>query len=662
MRMKMRFKKQLAGIAATAAISAAMLVPAVAQAGSMTYWSCRSGPGVPTSTEGWSSSGTWAWSSINNSCGSGGALSLHGTSTNADIPANSAPMMWSYRAPANTTIGSVQLASYGDLAGTIDVNASMGMSVYRGDPIFDSAHLADNCQVFLQACMSWPLAWRNYGIGDTQFHFGIWCGGSPGGYCHKGILYQKQYRAYLEVRQAGIELVDSSAPVAGSVGGSALEARPLKGTEALTVPMTDQGVGLATYEVRLGGVTLVPRQGLSGNPGTCAEIDGGGYPAPVPCRLAATTGIQVDTTRVPEGAAQLKVTVWDAAGNASDVVDRRVTIDNIAPPLLDPKVQPVKVIGDIRVGRPANAQDGHWVGNGRTVAITRRWQTSTDGSAWATLPATGSVFTPGADLEGKWLRIEVTATSVEGSTVAYSDAVKVQPPQSASDVKVDDGPAGQQLSQLVANNGSGGSPASGRLVASSKAEVIRVRYKRKATIAGKLVDERGAAITGAELDVYEQLASAGASRVKVGTVVTDGQGRYVVHPSSAASRAVEISFSRERGATLYQSTHRITLQVRPGLRLRLVRQHIPAFGTMTLRGRVLLGAPLKGTLVQIKAGDGRRWLTTDVVRTDSKGRFRWTHKFKKVASGRVKFRAEIKKTPTLPGLTNTSRAVTVRIG
>lgn len=648
--------RRLATLAATAAVGAAMLAPGAANAGSMTYWSCKSAVGTPTSTEGWTPSAPWAWSSISNNCGAdGGALTINGSSTNANIPANSPAMLWSYTAPADTTIGTVQIASYGNLVGQRDVNATMGMSIYRDQPTY-GANQVDNCQVYAMGCLSWPLGWRNYGIGARSMHAGVWCGGSEGGYCHQGRAFSPAYRGYLEIHQAGIELVDNAAPVAGAVAGSALESRPLKGTEALTVPLTDQGVGLATYEVKLGDTTLVPRQGLAGNPGTCAEIPGGGYPAPVPCRLAATAGIQIDTTRAPEGVSQIQVTVWDAAGNASAAVDRRVTIDNIPAPMLR-ETEPPKVTGDIRVGRPATAVDGTWNGSGRPVTIARRWQSSADGAAWAPLPATAKTFTPDPSLEGKWLRLEVTATSDQGSTTAYSEAVKVSAPQAPLSTV---SPT-EQIASLTPNNGAGGNPATGRLVAKSKAEVIRAGYRRPVTLTGRLVDASGLPLAGAQVDVAETSLVAGSPTVRA-SVQTDGEGSWTVKPGTGSSRVVQVSYSRQRGSELYQSVHTVTVQVRPKVTLRLVRSRIGRGGKAILKGKLHLDAPVRGTIVEIQASDRGRWLTTGTARVSSKGNFKWSHRFKVRAAGSVTFRAIVKKNAALAAASNTSRRVTLRIG
>lgn len=224
---------------------------------------------------------------------------------------------------------------------------------------------------------------------------------------------------------------------------------------------------------------------------------------------------------------------------------------------------------------------------------------------------------------------------------------------------VPDGPAPPR--PLVPNNGTGGSPATGQLLPSRKAKRVRVGFGKSPTLRGRLVDDAGKPIAEASLDVYERVLAPGAPRVKTATLTTDGAGEYKLKPGAGSSRLVEVQFSRERGATEYQTTHAVTVEVKPKVTLRLARGRISGGGKATLRGRVKFDGVRAGAIVELQASDRGRWLTTGVVRTDDEGRFSWSHRFK-IRHGRITFRAVLKTPSDQPAVSNRSGKVTLRIG
>jgi hypothetical protein len=101
----------------------------------------------------------------------------------------------------------------------------------------------------------------------------------------------------------------------GAVGGLR---DPAAGTLQLTVQAVEtDGTGLRRATAILGGHTL-DSQYFGDDPGC----------APGACPTVATVALAVPTTAVADGPARLEVTVEDAAGSVTHVVDQTVTIAN----------------------------------------------------------------------------------------------------------------------------------------------------------------------------------------------------------------------------------------------------------------------------------------------------------------------------------------------
>lgn len=224
-------------------------------------------------------------------------------------------------------------------------------------------------------------------------------------------------------------------------------------------------------------------------------------------------------------------------------------------------------------------------------------------------------------------------------------------------------PTAPTINDLVSDNGQGGDPSTGTLVPSRKRERTRVGHGETVRVQGHVRDAAGRPIVNAQVDVYEQVSVKGATPQLVGSVTSDDKGGYAYKAKPRSSRLVELRYSRQRGATIYQSTHALDVSVRASITLRADRASIPSYGKVTLRGRVVLDhLPKGGALLQIRARDGKRWLKVGTPRTDPSGKFSWTWKFRKVRRGAVVFQARLLQTGDVPGVANNSRSVRIRIG
>jgi len=189
----------------------------------------------------------------------------------------------------------------------------------------------------------------------------------------------------------------------------------------------------------------------------------------------------------------------------------------------------------------------------------------------------------------------------------------------------------------------------------------RVRFKRHATIAGRLVNVDGQPIDGATVTVLTKRDLPGREFSVAGFVRTDLEGRFTYQVRGTASRVLRFRYEgsrRIRGAT------------------RDVSVRVPAAGTMqadrarlfngqavTFTGRVLTEPiPSVGKLVEIQAYFRGRWRTISTTRTDAKGGWRFRYRFGATTGVvRYRFRALLSREGGYPFATGRSRVVPVTV-
>lgn len=545
--MHERARRSAIGAALLTVVFAAL--SASAHAGTMRHWVCVTDGGVPTAN-------IAGWVGTNQNAPGGNAYSDCGNANpmglRADMTAitggmtNGNGVAYTYTAPSGTTISTARLQIYGVVNGD-DQAASMGIVLYRGGQAYDGDHVLTQCQRFT-GCTNLPTTAVTYGVNSPVFMAWVGCGtGTPGASCGGGN------RGEVRVQRGFMNLVDDTPPTVGGQGGTVMQDVALRGTESFTFSAGDVGVGVSDVEVRIDDTVIVPRQKIDNNDGKCLPVEGG-YLWPVPCKTSVAATAQLDTTKVADGAHTLTATVWDAAGNATSAVSRRITVQNT--------------------------------------------------------PAPG----PGS-------------------------------------------------SELVSNNGQGGDPSTGKLEPKRKRKSARVDYGKTVRVEGRAVDAAGRPLVGAQVDVFEQVQVKGSTMRLIQSLTTDEKGGYSYKSQPRSSRHVEVRYSRQRGANVYQSTHAVKVAVRAKVTLSAKRTSIPSYGTVVLRGRVLVDDLASGgTLVQVRARDGNRWLKVGTPRTDASGRFEWKWKFKRVRHGAITFQVRLLRTGDLPAETNVSRNVRVRIG
>lgn len=186
-------------------------------------------------------------------------------------------------------------------------------------------------------------------------------------------------------------------------------------------------------------------------------------------------------------------------------------------------------------------------------------------------------------------------------------------------------------------NGTGGSPASAKLVPSRTSPSVAAKIDATVKITGVLRDAAKKPIAGARIDVFETVAPS-RGKVKVGSIVTDAKGAYEYQPATSASRKVELAYSAEVGGSTYRSTttvkvnvsHPVSFRVSPGTASRgeLVR----------FTGKVSGPLPSGGMLIELSALTKSSRIQFKNLRTRKDGTFSYTRRFR--TTGRFSFQVK----------------------
>lgn len=314
------------GVILTAGAVCAVLVLAMpaasAEAGTWTLLSCSQPGGQPAPTDGWSTAATGAVgpdSGDTNSCAAGGDLSAV-TSGEAPQGAYEGPE-WVFTAPAGSTIAGGTMTA---------ILTSPHGQAWIGTPSasYDSANVLVNCQYNL-ACGPGGTLGGTFPIthvGGSNLYAVAVCVGPYEGATSCPATGGLDAAVY--VRSAAIKLSNAATPAASSFGGTLLSPNA-QGTQELTFQASDpNGPGIYLVAVEIDGRAVY--SGIPDtNEGRCvpAGTDEGAliFDHSQPCRTSESVDVSVNTAALSNGTHTLKVTVEDAAQNASVVYDGQIT-------------------------------------------------------------------------------------------------------------------------------------------------------------------------------------------------------------------------------------------------------------------------------------------------------------------------------------------------
>jgi hypothetical protein len=192
---------------------------------------------------------------------------------------------------------------------------------------------------------------------------------------------------------------------------------------------------------------------------------------------------------------------------------------------------------------------------------------------------------------------------------------------------------------------------------------MSTRYSRRARLNGRLLDEAGRPISGAEIAVAGQVRRGPVQVVGVAHTGADGRYRFTL-PARSPSRQLFVTYRSHLGDATPVATRALSLKVAAGVRLVVRPGHVRNGQAITFRGS-LLGrpVPLSGKLIDMQVKVGRRWQTFATTRARGRRasfvyRYRFTRTNARIT---YRFRALARAESAYPYATGASRTVKVKV-
>ncbi len=212
-------------------------------------------------------------------------------------------------------------------------------------------------------------------------------------------------------------------------------------------------------------------------------------------------------------------------------------------------------------------------------------------------------------------------------------------------------------------NGTNASPSAVLAVAWKGARGGRLAsgFGQTETVLGRLTGAGGAPIGGAQVNVAATPDYAGARTATIARVRTQADGRFVLRiPPGGASRTLRFSYSDQLDAPPVAS-RTLTLSVRAGVRLQIAPRTASVGSSIYFAGRLRGGPiPAGGKLLVLEArSPGGPWLEFDVIRSDARGRFHASYRFKFPGPASYQFRVLCEAEADYPFATGASKVVGV---
>jgi hypothetical protein len=187
------------------------------------------------------------------------------------------------------------------------------------------------------------------------------------------------------------------------------------------------------------------------------------------------------------------------------------------------------------------------------------------------------------------------------------------------------------------------------------------RYRAADTITGRLTAPGGVGISGASIGIYETPAYEGARTVFLSAVRTGGTGGWTMTlPRGVSSSALRLEYRSHQNDTIPVATAALTLSVHAGITLRIAPR-MTSIGRRIFFSGVLHGTPipLGGKQLVLEASSGGEWIQFDTIRTNAKGRYRSSYRFKFPGPVSYKFRVLSRYEADFPFVDGASNVVDV---
>jgi hypothetical protein len=176
----------------------------------------------------------------------------------------------------------------------------------------------------------------------------------------------------------------------------------------------------------------------------------------------------------------------------------------------------------------------------------------------------------------------------------------------------------------------------------SRKPTLLIGYGHGLWAIGRLSNSAGAPIVGATVEVQATPAYAGARPVAMSSARTDAGGRFRLRLApGGSSRVLRFVYRAHAGDVAPTVSRTLRVSVRAPIELS-VSPHTTSVGrTIFFRGR-LRGGPLPSAgkqLVLEARSPGSPWIEFDVVRSDRRGRYKASYRFKFAGPANYSFRA-----------------------
>jgi hypothetical protein len=501
-------------------------------------------------------------------------------------------------------------------------------------------------------------------------------------------------------------VLEDGRPPGAQLGGALVASGWHRGTVPLELDASDLGAGVAGEAATIDGAAV-----LTDAPACATQLIENEVRATrmQPCPSTDSRSVEVDTTGLADGAHTVAGCATDFAGDQGCAPEARTWVDNSPP--------------TVALGGPAEGEVSATVSDrysgvtAGTISLRRA-----DAEGWTDLPtdldrgnsgtATLNAHLP--DLGGAAYSLRVVATDVAGNTATAQRAF----PAGSGDAR--GGPAGGKGGErgrkggdaggkgqasrsgaggrssssgrathlsvrLVASDG-GGSSGSGRAwdVSSGQTESRRTKirpaprstpavsskltvdFATPVEVRGRLTAAKGGGVAGRPVAVVVRGVAGIGGAPKRRRVVTGRDGRFALQLPGGTSRRVAVSF-HGGGGFAPAPRRSLALRVRAAVILAAEPVDLDTGESVRLHGRVRLGPARvsgRGKIVAIQYLERAtgRWRPALVVRTDAKGHFDTSYRFRYVTGlAEIRLRATAPAEGGWPFARGSSAAVTVTV-
>jgi hypothetical protein len=251
---------------------------------------------------------------------------------------------------------------------------------------------------------------------------------------------------------------------------------------------------------------------------------------------------------------------------------------------------------------------------------------------------------------------ETTTGSQGGGTASSQSGSSTTSEPSTSSIT----PTSPGLPLASSPNGVGATNKARLTVVLHRSQSLKVRFGKRATLRGSLLDPAGRPISGAIVDVLARRDIATAKLKAVSKVVTASDGHFTYVAPVGTSRIIRFAYRADTTDTAFASSTDVRLLVSGAVTLRVKRK--VKNGTPTIFRGQLLGKPVPpgGVLVDLQVLLRKKWRTFATPRTRANGAYRYKYRFTQ-GPARWVFRARIRKDSLYAYEMSCSKKVATRV-